>query len=285
MKKNLEYYLNLTSRDDKDHLVLIESNISGGKIAKETIDSIQDYSSLSAITLSGLTQETFEYFIENYGGQFIAINFWKCPRIQDLSSIADLKDLQYLTFFWNQKASNLWDFSKSISLRGLSISDFTRLKDLTDLEKSESLEELSFGNYVWNTFQLDTLEPLKKLQNLKTLDFSAKKIIDGKIDPIASIESLESVEFPGNLFSTEQVCWLKAKRPNLKSKLLQPYWKIENPLDFGEKQKDTFIVGKRKPFLDSTKDAQRIHRYKEKFENTVKWFLDNPKAKPEDFPK
>lgn len=285
MKKNLEYYLDLKSREDNDHLVLIEANISGGKISKETIDTIRKHSSFSAITLSGLTQETFEYFIDNYAAQFKSLNFWKCPRIHDLSSIAKLKNLQYFTYYWNQKAARLWDFSKTTSLKGLSVDDFTKLSTLTDLEHSESLEELSFGNKVWSTFQLDTLAPLQGLKNLKTLKFSAKKINDGKIQPLAYIESLENLEFPGNLFTTEQLCWLKAKKPKLNSRILQPYWQIENPIDFGEKQKDTFIVGKCKPFLDSVKDAARIKRYEEKFETAVKWFQQNPKAEPEDCPK
>lgn len=70
--KNLDYYLqmpypNVSHRDT--YLQLIQRDISGGAISKEDIDSIRQFPNVTEISISGLTQDTFEYFIENYGNQ------------------------------------------------------------------------------------------------------------------------------------------------------------------------------------------------------------------------
>ena len=101
---------------------------------------------------------------------------------------------------------------------------------------------------------------------------------------MAELQSVEQLAFPGNLFSTEQVAWLKARLPaGLKSEALQPYWKIESPLNISGKLKDTFIVGRRKPFLSSEADQARVEKYAQEFDRRVAWFKNNPNKLPDDF--
>lgn len=65
----------------KNHtcLWLREANmdIGGGTISKEEIDSLANYPDIDVVTISGLRQDTFEYFIKNYGKQLRAIRFFK----------------------------------------------------------------------------------------------------------------------------------------------------------------------------------------------------------------
>ncbi len=49
----------------------------GEEIAFEDIEMISRYPNAKSIIISGLSQETFDYFINNYGSQFEAITFWK----------------------------------------------------------------------------------------------------------------------------------------------------------------------------------------------------------------
>jgi hypothetical protein len=91
-----------------------------------------------------LNQETFDYFIKNYGNQFEVINFWKCPLVNSFSSIELLYNVKYITYYWNQKAKQLWDFSKTPNLIGFSFNDFTRMDNLEDIAKSTTIEELEF---------------------------------------------------------------------------------------------------------------------------------------------
>ncbi|MCW8855976.1 MAG: hypothetical protein OQJ95_01340, partial [Kangiella sp.] len=133
------------------------------------------------------------------------------------------------------------------------------------------------GDRVWSSFVLDSLSPLSNINNLRKLSFSAKKIDDFRISPIADISDLEELEFPTNLFPTEKVAWLTAKiGSKVKSSVLSPYRRIETPIISGEKQIDTFITGKRKPSLDYDVDAKRIEKYVKKFKDLVEFYKSNP---------
>jgi hypothetical protein len=110
--------------------------------------------------------------------------------------------------------------------------------------------------------------------------------VDGKIEPLAHLKQLEQLSFSSNLFSTEQVAWLKAHLPDtVVSKVLNAYWTIDKPLTIGGKDKDTVIVGKRKPILSSVADKARISRYVEGFNEMHQWYLENPEASPDDYGK
>jgi hypothetical protein len=281
---NLEYHIRNISEDVPHQVKLIERDISGGNISKSTLDSLAAAENIRALTVSGLNQDTFEYLISNYGNNFRVINFWKCPKVEDFSPIEELENIEYISYFWNQRVSRLWNFKKTPNLKGFSFDDFTRLHNISDLEDAISLEELEFGDKVWVKYKLETLDPLSKLGNLRRLSFSAKKIEDDRIEPLACLKGLEHITFPGNLFTTEQVAWLKAKLPEtIESKVLNALWTIDKPLAIGGKAKDTFIVGKRKPFLDSNADKKRIEKYADQFNTRFAWFKENPSKLPSDF--
>ncbi len=204
--------------------------------------------------------------------------------VGNFSKVGLLEKVEYLVYYWNQRAETLWDFSKTKSLKGFSYDDFTRMHDISEITNSTSLEELHFGDRVWDKYILNTLYPIKELTSLKSLSFSAKKILDEKIESIAYLKNLERLSFPARLFSTEQVAWLKAHLPNtITSKELNAYWTIKKPLLINGKNKDIFVVGKRKPFLDSVQDKVKIMKYVNQFNHMYQWYLENPKALPDDY--
>ena len=287
MQKDLNYYreINPYRVDPNVHINLIQPDISGGKINKESIDVIAQHPNATEITISGLSQDTFEYFIARYARQFESIIFWKCPHIENLRMLEVLFSVKHLVFFWNQRAERLWDLSKTKSLIGLSLDDFTRLHDLTEISYSTSLEELVFGDRVWDTFILNSLSPLSECPTIRHLSFSAKKILDCQIEPLADIKNISSLEFSRRLFTTEQIAWLKAHLPAcIKSMVMQPYWKIDEPIEWGNgKMKSIFITGKGKPFLDPVQDKKRMDKYIDDFNRMYEWYLANPAAKPEEY--
>jgi hypothetical protein len=157
------------------------------------------------------------------------------------------------------------------------------MHDISEVAGAPALEDLRFGDRVWKKYILNTLAPIKACTRLKSLSFSAKKILDGKIEPLAHLQQLEHLEFPSNLFSTEQVAWLKAHLPaTVDSRVLNAYRTIDKPLRISDKDKDTFITGKGKPFLSSAEDKGRISRYLAQFNEMHQWFLENPQALPDD---
>jgi hypothetical protein len=285
--KNLDYYVQIVhsrASDNDNYLSFIQRDISGGRISKQEIDSIEQYPNANEIAISGLTQDTFEYFVENFGRQFRAIIFWKCPLVQDLEAMAFLDEVEYIVYYWNQRVEKLWDFSKTKSLKGFSFKDFRKIHDISAISESPLLEELHFGDAVWSKCILNTLQPLRECVSLKNLSFSAKKILDGKIEPLANLTNLDQLFFPANQFSTEQVAWLKAHLPHsITSISLQAFWTIENPINMNGKNKDTLIVGKRKLLLDSIQEKDRLGKYVSQFNDMYHWYLENPTASPNDY--
>jgi hypothetical protein len=233
--------------------------------------------SFQKLEITGLKQDGFDYFIEKYGSQFIEISFFKCPLIADLTKLESLSSIESLSFYWNQRATRLWDLSANTKLKSIALDDFTRLHRLDDLTLSPSLEVVRFGDKIWDSLVLETLSPLTSVRNLRRLSFSAKKILDDRVAPLASIQNLSELEFQSNMFSTEKVAWLTARiGSRVRSRMLAPFFTIENQIPSGNKNIDIFIVGKRKPSLDSVKDKTRIQKYVEKFNSMVEHFREHP---------
>jgi hypothetical protein len=287
--KDLDYFLrvNFVQADAAIHLSLVQRDVPGSKITRRELDTIKAFPTTTEISVSGLTQDTFEYFVANYGSQFKAINFWKCPLVQDLTPLESLAEVEYIVYFWNQRADHLWHLSRNRTLKGFGFDDFTRLHDLSQVTSAPALQELHFGDKVWTKYVVNTLQPLSECSRLKVLTFSAKKIMDGRVEPLARLTNLERLEFPANQFTSRQVAWLKARLPQtIESMALGGYWTIANPIHHNGKNKDTVLVGKGKVLLiDSNADRPLLDRHIKEFNAMYYWFLRHPDALPEDYTK
>ena len=96
-------------------------DIGGGKISIADIDKLKEYPGMEVVTISGLRQDIFEYFIQTYGRQLKAISFFKNKFVEDWSLLGTLPDVEYLQFFANQRIH---------SLIGLCIEDFPNLSSI-----------------------------------------------------------------------------------------------------------------------------------------------------------
>ena len=264
----IDYFSSPHNFKGDDALQLIMPDVTGGTMSLETLDEIRQHPAATKIVLSGLRQNTFDYFVENYARQFEVIHFWKCPLVEDLSMLSGLEKVKYVLFFFNQRATRLWDMTNNEAMVGLSLDDFSRMHTLDDIPSAPSLEEFHVGNKVWTKQILESLKPLSFCKTVKNLSFSAKTIVDNDITPIANMASLEELIFFDKLFTTEQIAWLTAKMPHVKSMVLAPYWQHE-PIRWetssGIKMKDTRVCGKGKPFLDSQLDKKRLEKHVAEF--------------------
>ena len=71
---------------------LVQKEVDGGIITVEQIDTIREFPDAKSIIISGLKQDTFEYFVNTYGRQFLAITFWKNKAVSDLSALSSLEE-------------------------------------------------------------------------------------------------------------------------------------------------------------------------------------------------
>ena len=267
---------------------VIQRELSGGKTTAADIEALAARPDATALRVSGLDQKTFELLVTRYGPQFDAIYFWKCGRVADLTPLETLPQLRFVAFYVNQRTNRLWDLGRNPHLVGLQFENFTRLHSLDDLATGHSLHELSFGDALWNTPVFDSLSPLASLDSsLRRLSFNARRITDGRIQPLAWLSQLEWLTFPPNLFTTSQVAWLKAHLPEtVQSQVIGPLFRlgpIRNLSDdtITELDKNVLVVGRRKPALSTQRDGARIQRYVEEFERLVQRFRDDPAAEPD----
>lgn len=265
------------------HAMRLQPELNGGKLPPDALLFLADAPEVTALTVSGVEQKTLELLCGGLGARLTALHFWKCPRIVDLTPLEAMPQLTHVAFYWNQKTVRLWSLARTPMLRGLHFDDFTKLRDLSDLSRAVALEDLVFGNAIWNKFEVETLAPLAELSRLRTLAFNAKAIGDGRIQPLAALTGLASLDFPSGLFETTQLAWLRARLPaNVAADVLQPFRRLRQPISRKGRQLDVLVSGRRKPFLSSQADDVRLRRHVAEFEALVRRFEREPALMPED---
>ncbi len=250
-------------------LWLRETNmdIGGGRITISDIDVLKNYPHVDVVTISGLRQDTFEYFIKTYGNQLKAIRFFKNKFVEDLSLLGSLPQLEYVYFFANQRVTSLWDMSQNTSLTGLCLNDFSRLSSISGIETAPCLTQFSIGNAIWNRMDIESFLPLVN-SRIEHLGFHGRAILDNDLSFLASMPNLKSFDFATNLFTTEQVAWIVSNFPDLTGFAL----KARHDCKLVESNKNsrlvpgTIIVGKRKPALIIKGNEAKIQKYMDAFE-------------------
>ena len=258
-------------------LCVPNADITGGRIRRQDIDALAAYPDVRSVTVSGLDQDTFEYFIATYGRQLRFIEFFKNKAVEDWSLLGTLPELEGVEWFHNQRITKLWDMRENRALKAVVLRDFTRLHDLSGIENAPALAWFDFGDAVWRTSEADSLTPLAGTK-LRRLDFSGRQVRDRDLSFVPALKTLEVFNFPTNLFTTEQVAWLTANCPALEGFALAPYidclrWNDET------RRADipaVIIVGKRKPMLTVAGNEARIANYLAKFKKLAAGYTGAP---------
>lgn len=189
-------------------------DVSGGIITKKDIDELSGCPSREYVRISGLDQETFEYFIERYGSELKTVYFFKNKAVKDWSMLGALPRLRSITWFHNQKIEKLWDMSGNTNLKAISLNDFTRLKSLDGIEKAKSLKIFSMGDAVWDTTVVDSYMPFAD-SSVKQLSFSGKAIKDQNLSFLEKAKNLREFNFSPNIFPTEKIIWAVTNFPHI----------------------------------------------------------------------
>ncbi len=246
---------------------LVQKEVSGGTISIEQIDIIKDFPDSKSIIISGLKQDTFEYFINTYGKQFEAITFWKNKAVSDLSVLSLLSDVKYISYFFNQKVSKLWDMTNNKKLIGLSITDFSKLNSLEGIDTACNLTSFYVYNRVEAKMEIESLKPIVNT-DIKHFAWGGKKIMDNDYGCLAN-SKIEVLDINPTQFTMLELAQLLALFPkSLKGSITKPYTKG------GIKDKDGyteyFFLCKRKKTCVKGKDDERFSCYLNEFENLLK---------------
>ena len=244
-------------------------DIGGGKISVGEIDVLAEHPEAEAVRISGLRQDTFEYFIQTYGQRLRAIHFFKNKLVEDWSLLGTLPKLEYVYWFANQRIDRLWDMRGNTALKGLCVSDFTRLHSIEGIQTAPGLRYFCFKDAVWDTSEVESFSPLAHT-GVTHLKFGAKRITDGSLEFLEGMPQLEFFDFAPNKFTTEQIAWAAANYPRLQGRSFCA--KIDDTVYRSGPNFEclelpgAYIVGKRKPALAYEKDAVRIQKYVDQFE-------------------
>lgn len=256
-------YLFKKKEDNSLRLIPLANDIGGGIITKEEIDALKNYDKLEYLCISGLKQNTFEYFIQNYAHNLKGIVFFKNKLVEDWSLLSTLPNLEYVFYFHNQRITKLWDMSNNTNLKGLIIRDFTRLHSLDGIQKAKSLEYFEVGNAVWDSMVVDSYRYFEN-SNVQILGFSGKKIEDEDYSFFEKMPRLKQFHSSLRLLSREQIAWVVSNFPHIKGYSLCASVPFEN----ANHKNELFITGKRMPHL--MPDDPRVKRYNETFDALLK---------------
>ena len=263
MKVNLSNFESF--KDDLFDLSIVQKDVGGGTTSIEEIDIIQEYPNAKSLIISGLKQETFEYLIQNYGNQFKAISFWKNKLVTDLSPLGNLKGLEYLHYFVNQRVTDLWDMRKNENLRGLAIYDFTRLHSIEKIVTAPNIEYFSIGNKVWAKMDIESLKPLIQ-SNVSHFKWWGNKILDNDYLCLAQ-SKIRELDIPVGTFRMEELAELVASIPDLRGIVTKPY--KEFSITEHDKKTTYYLLCKGKKTLVKGKDDEKLEKYLADFESLV----------------
>ena len=237
---------------------------------KPIIDTLMKHPEVDKLSITGLSQQSFEYLIKQYGSQLKALNINASQRIEDFSLLSTLTELEFFSVFWNQRVDRLWDMENNLALKGICLYDFTRLKSLSGIEKAPALVWFNYGDIVDSRATIESYK-LFADTSVEYLIFSGKKIEDDDLSFLENMPSLKEFNFPTNHYSTEKVAWIVANFPNLKGYALKSM--IEFDVREGkEVWQEVLIIGKRKPYLKVYGNEDRIKRYDDKFNSLVEGY-------------
>lgn len=256
-----------SSSFDAYDINLVQKEVGGGIITVEQIDMIRNFPDAKSIIISGLKQDTFEYFVNTYGRQFQAITFWKNKAVSDLSALSSLEDVEYISYFFNQKASKLWDMSNNKKLVGLSISDFSKLHALDGIEKACNLESFYVHNRVEARMEIESLKPIVNT-GIKYFYWGGRRVLDNDFGCLAN-SKIEELDISPMQFTMLELAQLLALFPEtLKGSITKPYSRG------GVKDKDGyteyFFLCKGKRTCVKGKDDARFESYLNEFESLLK---------------
>ena len=144
---------------------------------------MQFHKGVKHIQVSCLTQAEFDIFVKDYADDYESIYFFQNPKVKDLSTLAQLRNVQYLLFYNFRSAKLLWDMSQNASLKGISISESKNLVyDISSIAKAPALEEFLLFSNMNRKYTVKTLEPVKASKSLKRVMLDCKTE-NGDFDP------------------------------------------------------------------------------------------------------
>ncbi|MGH7468866.1 MAG: leucine-rich repeat domain-containing protein [Longimicrobiales bacterium] len=181
--------------------------------------------------------------------------------MEDLAPLQQLGGIEHLAIRWNTKLKDLSPLARLSNLETLILEDVPKVEDLAPLAHLQKLLALDFSGGIWNKNRARSLLPFAGLPRLQELRLYNLRVDSDGLRPLAGCKTLQSLSV-SNQFPTEDYAFRAAALPSTHCGMFAPFVHIATPID----GKDVMVVGKGKPFLNSTTDHVRLTEYVRQFE-------------------
>lgn len=237
--------------DPSDKPVVIADGVA------HPLSTISDPFECSAAFVIGVNEKSFLRLCETV--RTTSLHFYEM-RVADLTPLSTFPKLEHLSIRWNTKVTDLSVLADLTRLRTLVLEDVPKVRDLAPLAALSRLTGLVFSGGIWNKNRARTLAPVASLPDLTDLSLTNLAVAEGGLRPLASCRRLRTLTL-SNQFATEDYAFLSVRLPNVECEMLAPYVRLDSPIE----DKDVMVVGRRRPFLNSKRDAERLAGYVDRF--------------------
>lgn len=123
------------------------------------------------IFLNGFNQEQFQHITPKIKDTAEITYFFKCPRIHDLSALAQFTKLRCVHIYWNNSLESLWDMTGNKQLKVISCISISKLSRIEALKQSH-VEYVCFdssdndGHAKKTLFDVSVFEQMSHLKHL-----------------------------------------------------------------------------------------------------------------------
>lgn len=257
-----EFITDLANFDKSKSELHIKTDVKNLQLLKEF--------NLDKIWLIGAKEKDIDHIFSLIQPKYVNLYHFQA---KDLKCLESLVDCETLIIEWNTKAQSLWDISANKKLRKLSISDFSKISDWSELESASQIRSLALDGGFGKALNVNSLNPISKLEKLEFLSLMNIKLSDESLAPIEELNSLKILVL-SNKFPTKEYARLSVKLRNTKCNLFRAHIPVKITGEKNELVYDTMITGKRKPFLLSSIDFARIEKYEKDFEKLRNTFMN-----------
>lgn len=225
------------------------------------IERIKEFPNIRRLWLNGANQKQFDQIISVVNPIVFKGYNLRVPNLEPLHGFSKIEEL---SIEWNTKADSLAPLASLKSLKVLQIQDFTKVHDLGPIAQLHDLTALDISGGIWNTFKVESLEPIALLEKLEYLCLTNIRVLDESLSPVSHLKQLKKLTI-SNQFPTEEYAKLTATLTNTECDYFRAFIDLKQMIG----EHDVMVVGKRKPFLNKAKDSERIDKYQISFDRLV----------------
>lgn len=133
----------------------------------------------------------------------------------DLSRLSQLKKLKTLCIEHAPKIEHLSWLADLPDLEGLALQDCKHLHEITSVSRLTGLRSLALEGGTWSPMTVETLQPLASIANLSYLFLTNLKASDASLQPLKQLKQLKVLQC-GNFFPAQEFQSLAATLPELR---------------------------------------------------------------------